>query len=101
MVTGTPAALPGFNYGLALTNGTGINTEERAGSSQAVKADGKMLTARLTENFAALLKRPANVIHLGANYKNGSVANTPESPYTAASVQTEGRGVVFLHAASV
>ena len=95
MVTGAP--LLGLNYGVAVTNGTGTNTEEQAGNSQAVSADGKMLTARLTENFAALLKQPRNVYHLGVNYKNGSAANSPSSPYTAASVQTEGRGVVFFN----
>jgi len=94
MVTGTP--LPGFNYGLAVTNGTGINTEEQASNAQSVSADGKMLTLRLTENFAALLNQPRNVVHLGANYKSGSAANSPASPYTAASVQTEGRGVLFF-----
>jgi phosphate-selective porin OprO/OprP len=96
MVTGTPEALPGLNYGVAVTNGTGTNTEEQAGNAQAVSADGKMLTARLTENFAALLKQPRNVYHLGLNYKSGSAANSSSSPYTAASIQTEGRGVVFF-----
>ena len=94
MVTGTP--LLGLNYGVAVTNGTGTNTEEQAGNSQATSADGKMLTARLTENFAALLKQPRNVYHLGLNYKSGSAANSPSSSYTAASIQTEGRGVVFF-----
>jgi phosphate-selective porin OprO/OprP len=94
MVNGTP--LPGLNYGVAVTNGTGINTEEQAGNNQAVSADGKMLTLRLTENFAALLSQPRNVIHIGGNYKSGSAANSSTSPYTAASVQTEGRGVLFF-----
>jgi len=94
MVDGTP--LPGFNYGVSITNGTGINTSERQGNAQEIQADGKMLTVRATQDFAPLLDAPRAVIHLGADYKTGSAANSPTSPYQAPSGTTEALGLTFF-----
>lgn len=94
MVDGTPFA--GFNYGVAITNGTGLNTEERQGSAAEIKADGKMLTVRLTENFAELIGVPGAVLHVGGDYKEGTAVNSPSNPFTAATGQTEARGLTFF-----
>ena len=94
MIDGTP--FTGFNYGVSLTNGTGLNTDERQGNAQDIDADSMMLTARATENFAELLGRPEMVLHVGANYKSGKATNSNASPYTAATGQTEARGVTFF-----
>jgi phosphate-selective porin OprO/OprP len=94
MIDGTPFA--GFNYGLSLTNGTGLNTDERQGNAQDIDADGMTVTARATENFAELLGRPEMVLHVGANYKSGKATNSPTSPFTATTGQTEARGVTFF-----
>jgi phosphate-selective porin OprO and OprP len=95
MVNGTPF-VRGFNYGVSFTNGTGLNADNRQANAQDIKADGLMFTARVTENFAALLNQPNSVIHLGANYKTGDAANSSATPYSAASAQTEARGVTFF-----
>lgn len=94
MVDDTP--LPGFNYGASITNGTGINTSERQANAQEIQADGKMLTVRATQDFAPLLDAPRAVIHLGADYKTGSAANSPTSPYSAPSGTTEALGLTFF-----
>lgn len=95
-VTGTPAAIPGLAYSLAATNGTGTNTEEQTASSQGVAADGKMVTVRVTENLASWLHDRRGVYHIGFNLKRGDAANSPATPYTAATLQTEGRGITFF-----
>ena len=94
MIDGTP--FKGFNYGIAITNGTGQNTEERQANAGDIKADGKMLTLRATENFAQLIDVPEAVLHVGGNYKEGSAANSSTNPYTAATGQTEARGLTFF-----
>jgi hypothetical protein len=53
MVYGAP--IKGWNYGITVSNGTGLNLEERQGSPQELDADGKLLTARLTADFAQFL----------------------------------------------
>jgi len=95
MVHGAP--FKGVNYGLTLSNGTGLNLEERQLSRQDVDADGKLLTARLTADIAQILQAPDRVIHLGGSYKTGKAANSQANPYAAATGQTEGRGVVFFN----
>jgi phosphate-selective porin OprO/OprP len=95
MVQGTPAK--GLNYGVTISNGTGLNLDERQLSRQDVDADGKMLTARLTADFAQMLDVRESVIHLGGSYKTGKAANSQTNPYSAATGQTEGRGVVFFN----
>jgi phosphate-selective porin OprO/OprP len=95
MVHGAP--LKGVNYGITLSNGTGLNLEERQLSRQDVDADGKMLTARLTADVAQMLAVPDSVVHLGGSYKAGKAANSQANPYSAATGQTEGRGVVFFN----
>ena len=94
MIDGTPFA--GFNYGLSITNGTGLNADERQANAQDVDSDGVMVTARVTENFAELLDHPGAVLHMGANYKTGKATNSPANPFTAATGQTEARGVTFF-----
>lgn len=95
MVHGVPSK--GVNYGVTLSNGTGLNLEERQLSRQDVDADGKTLTARLTADFGQILEVPDSVVHLGASYKTGKAANSQANPYSAATGQTEGRGVVFFN----
>jgi phosphate-selective porin OprO/OprP len=94
MIDGTPFA--GFNYGLSFTNGTGLNTDARQASEQDIEGDGLTITARVTQDFAQLFERPEMVLHVGANYKTGEVVNSQRTPYTAATGQTEGRGVTFF-----
>jgi phosphate-selective porin OprO/OprP len=95
MVYGAP--IKGLNYGITASNGTGLNLEERQGSPQELDADGKLLTARLTADFAQFLNIKDALIHIGGSYKTGSVVNTSASPFTAATGQTEGRGVTFFN----
>ena len=95
MVHGAP--IKGLNYGVTVSNGTGLNLEERQGSPQELDADGKLLTARLTADFARFLHIKDSLIHVGSSYKTGSVVNTSASPFTAATGQTEGRGVTFFN----
>jgi phosphate-selective porin OprO/OprP len=95
MVHGAP--IKGLNYGVTVSNGTGLNLEERQGSPQELDADGKLLTARLTADFAQFLDIKDSLIHVGSSYKTGSVVNTSASPFTAATGQTEGRGVTFFN----
>ena len=95
-IVGAPTRLPGLAYSFAVTNGTGTNTEEQSGSAQAIAADGKMVTLRVAQNLAAWLKDPQAVYHVGVSYKKGAAANSPGSPYTAAAIQTEGRGITFF-----
>lgn len=99
MVHGAP--LKGVNYGVTVSNGTGLNLEERQGNRQELDADGKLFTARLTADFARFLERDDALIHVGGSYKTGKAANTAVTGATsgvvAATGQTEGRGVVFFN----
>ena len=90
------APFTGFNYGVSITNGTGLNTNERQGNAQEAQADGKMLTVRVSENFAALAKLEESVIHIGYDYKQGIAANSPASPFPAATGTTEALGLTFF-----
>jgi phosphate-selective porin OprO/OprP len=94
MLDGTPFA--GFNYGLSITNGTGLNADERQVNAQDIEADGVMVTARVTENFGELLDRPGMVLHAGFNYKTAKATNSSANPFVAATGQTEARGVTFF-----
>jgi phosphate-selective porin OprO/OprP len=95
MVYGAP--IKGWNYGITVSNGTGLNLEERQGSPQELDADGKLLTARLTADFAQFLDIKDSLIHFGGSYKTGSVVNTSASGFVAATGQTEGHGVIFFN----
>lgn len=99
MVHGAP--IKGLNYGVAVTNGTGLNLEERQGNQQELDADGKVVTARLTADFAQFIDAKDALIHVGGSYKTGKVANTSVTGATGGFVpatgQTEGRGVVFFN----
>jgi phosphate-selective porin OprO/OprP len=95
MVHGSP--IKGLNYSVTLGNGTGLNLEERQGTRQELDADGKLLTARLTADFAQFLDVKDSLIHIGASYKSGAVANASANGFIAASGQTEGRGVIFFN----
>lgn len=97
MVFGEPT--PGLVYSAALTNGTGQGVDELQGNAQQVQGDGKMTTLRLVNDFAQSFKIPDTVIHLGGTYQLGSAANSGvngQTPYSAASVQTEARGLTFF-----
>jgi phosphate-selective porin OprO/OprP len=101
MVFGEPIA--GLVYSAALTNGTGQNVDELQGNAQQVQGDGKMTTLRLVNDFAQSFKISDTVIHFGGTYQWGSAANSPGvvgstliTPYSAASVQTEARGLTFF-----
>lgn len=95
MVYGAP--LKGLNYGVTVSNGTGLNLEERQGSRQELDADGKLLTARLTADFAQFLDVKDSLFHVGASYKSGAVVNTSANGFVAATGQSEGRGVIFFN----
>jgi phosphate-selective porin OprO/OprP len=94
MLYGTPYR--GLYYAASVTNGTGTNLEEQQGNAQAVKADGKELTLRGVVNFAQLFPVRDSILHVGASLKDGTVANSAATPYAAASMQTEARGVTFF-----
>jgi phosphate-selective porin OprO/OprP len=94
MVYGSPYR--GLWYAASITNGTGTNLEERQGNPQDVEAETKELTLRGVANFAQLFDVRDTILHVGASYKDGTVANSSTNPYTAASVQTEARGVTFF-----
>ena len=82
-----------------MTNGTGQGIDELQGNAQQVQGDGKMYTLRLVNDFAQSFKIPDTVIHLGGTYQRGSAANSGvnnQTPYSAASVQTEARGLTFF-----
>ena len=97
MVFGQPT--PGLVYSAALTNGTGQGVDELQGNAQQTQGDGKMYTLRLVNDFAQSFKIPDTVIHFGGTYQRGSAANSGvnnQTPYSAASVQTEARGLTFF-----
>jgi phosphate-selective porin OprO/OprP len=94
MVYGSPYR--GLWYAASVTNGAGTNLEERQGNRQEVEADDKELTLRGVVNFAQLFDMRDSIVHVGASYKDGTVSNSSANPYTAASVQTEARGVTFF-----
>jgi phosphate-selective porin OprO and OprP len=94
MMYGSPYR--GLWYAASVTNGTGTNLEERQGNRQEVEADDKELTLRGVVNFAQLFEMRDSIVHVGASYKDGTVANSSSNPYTPASVQTEARGVTFF-----
>jgi phosphate-selective porin OprO/OprP len=97
MAFGQPT--PGLVYSAALTNGTGQGIDELQGNLQQTQGDGKMYTLRLVGDFAQFFKIPDNVIHLGGTFQRGGAANSgvnAQTPYSAASVQTEARGLTFF-----
>ena len=96
MVQGIP--YQGIYYGVSLTNGMGLNLEERNTSSQDVAARGKDVTARVAVNFAPYLDWSDAVIHVGAGYKNGDVSNATNGAtgFVAATGRTEAFGTTFF-----
>jgi phosphate-selective porin OprO/OprP len=97
MAFGQP--IPGLVYSAALTNGTGQGNDELQGNLQQTQGDGKMYTLRLVGDFAQFFRIPDNVIHFGGTFQRGSEANSgvnAQTPYSAASVQTEARGLTFF-----
>jgi phosphate-selective porin OprO/OprP len=95
MVHGVP--FEWLNYGMTVSNGTGLNFDERQLSRQDVDADGKMLTARVTSDLARVFELAGSVIHVGGSYKTGKAANSQANPYAAATGLTEARGVTFFN----
>jgi phosphate-selective porin OprO/OprP len=94
MAFGEP--IDGLFYSAAVTNGTGQNLDEPQAGLQEAQGDGKDVTTRLVANFAKFFRIDDSVIHFGGTYKQGQAANSQNNPYTAASVQTEAKGVVFF-----
>src|SRR4029077_15565651 len=97
MAFGEPT--PGLWYSASVTNGTGQGVDELQGNAQQVQGDGKMTTVRVVNDFAQTFKIPDTVIHVGGTYQLGSAANSgvnAQTPYSAASVQTEARGLTFF-----
>ena len=97
MAFGEP--VPGLVYSASVTNGTGQGVDELQGNAQQVQGDGKMTTLRLVNDFAQSFKIPDTVIHFGGTYQRGSAANSGvnnQTPYSAASIQTEARGLTFF-----
>lgn len=86
----------GLYYAATLGNGVGTNLEERQGSAQEVKADGKEFTFRGVANFAELFDVKDSILQLGGSFRSGTVANSPTGAYTAAAMQTEARGATFF-----
>jgi len=96
MLYGTPGK--GIVYSVAVTNGTGQNVDEFQRNSREARADGKDTTLRLVGNAAAWGDLPDWVMHFGGSYKFGEQANGSANAagYTAASGQTEARGITFF-----
>jgi len=97
MVFGEPT--PGLVYSAAITNSTGQGNSQFQGNLQQVQGDGFMSTLRLVYNFADALKMPDNVFHFGGTLQLSQQANSGvngQPPYSAASVQTEARGLTFF-----
>jgi len=100
MVQGIP--YKGIYYGVSLTNGTGLNLEERNTNAQDVAARGKDWTVRLASNLATYADWSDAVIHLGASYKNGDVSNanpnatTGSTAFQAPTARTEAFGTTFF-----
>jgi phosphate-selective porin OprO/OprP len=100
MVHGVP--YKGIYYGVSITDGTGLNLEERNVSNQDVDAEGKDFTARLAVNAAQYVALNDAVLHVGAGYKNGTVSNAATqgaagtSGFVAATGRTEAFGTTFF-----
>ncbi len=92
----------GLYYGISITNGTGLNLEERNGSAQDASASGKDVTARFAVNVAPLVHWRGVVAHLAASYKDGTVSNAPTqgstgtAGFVAATGRTEAVGATFF-----
>ena len=103
MVHGSP--LKGMYYGVTISNGTGLNLEESQGNKNEASTDGKDVTGRLVENFAAFLDTPDLVLHFGGSYKTGTVTTRTTAGVTTAfspaPVQTEARGITFFNTATM
>ncbi len=95
MLFGAPR--PGLWYAASVTNGTGINLEERQSNTQDVQAQGKDLTLRTVVDLARMLEVDRSILHLGLGYKNGIAANSTASPYSAPGARTEARGITFFN----
>jgi phosphate-selective porin OprO/OprP len=94
MAFGSPTK--GLYYGASLTNGTGQNIDERQSNGTETTQDGKDFTARLAFNLAQAGDWRDWIVQVGGSYKRGTQANSVSSPYSAASIITEGRGVTFF-----
>jgi phosphate-selective porin OprO and OprP len=89
----------GITYALALSNGEGINRNEKDS-----RVDGLEYLARGTVNFAQLMDNKDAVFHLGAAFSttdlskdSGGTTNDTNFLAGANSVRTEGRGATFFN----
>jgi len=97
MVSGAP--IPGTWYAAMISNGTGQNFDEKQGNAQEANSDSKDVTLRGVLDFAQLLNVDESIIHVGAGYKWGEMANSTTSPFAAPAARTEARGVTFFNPA--
>ena len=88
----------GITYALALSNGEGINRNEKDS-----RVDGIEYLARGTVNFAQLMDNTDAVFHLGAAFSTTDLSKTSSNITNdtnflagANSVRTEGRGATFF-----
>ena len=96
MLWGVPK--DGITYALALSNGEGINRNEKDS-----RVDGMEYLARGTVNFAQLMDNKDAVFHLGAAFSTTDLSKTSsnttnDTNFLAGnnSVRTEGRGATFF-----
>lgn len=98
MVHGQPWA-PMY-YAIAVTNGTGVNIDERQSNAQEARVDRKDITARVVMDFARAFSLPETVLHAGYSYKTGSQANrqgtAANESFAAPAFRTESRGLTFF-----
>lgn len=99
MVHGAPFI--GTYYGVTLSNGAGLNLEESQGSAAEASTDGKDITVRAAANFGEIFERPDAVLHVGGNYKTGTVVSRGGTTFTPATVQTEARGITFFNSTAL
>ncbi len=91
----------GVNYGLALSNGRGINraelsTIDTATSQNNAKADKMDVIGRITANFAEILKHKDAVYHAGLAFSKGEQAPGDG----VLSGRSQARGASFFQTAS-
>lgn len=96
MVYGAP--VPGTWYAVTYSNGTGQNLDEKQATRSDAVNDSKDVTIRGVLDFARLLDVRDSILHVGASYKWGEMANSPgTAAFTAPGARTEARGMQFFN----
>jgi phosphate-selective porin OprO/OprP len=86
MIHGTP--IKGVTYALAYSNGAGKNAETD------IREDSHDVIGRVTANFAEIMDNKDMVLHAGASFSQGDVAQGT----VGVSGRTEARGATFFKA---